>query len=317
MGSGFTIGTRSVAVMVAWSLRNIDGFKVNCITFFGCMREQVLKRENPTGGSVSRQSGAGVAGASVVRHDSRGLNAGQPKQIRLADEFKRATEILYDNDSISCLVMNVGGFQVAVQRTQSCSSAHPFAYPVNPSNPVMAPVAPPETSPLVEKNTDEAAPAVNSSVDNQSEPKSANCDKPGSPTGCASQKRQSGSAKQSPDNNTGEQTSTNDSSPSIAADDEQVDILDLIGKTKGRWVSQNEFLDSGVNANRHKFTMRTLRAGREGDSIKWSTKNPAIGRDGLGNFLERTGNCQYSYRYRYFLLHEFDKTITSQTSDGK
>ena len=107
------------------------------------------------------------------------------------------------------------------------------------------------------------------------------------------------------------------SSVNQVASTEQRDILDLLDETKGRWVSQKDFLDYSINANRHKFTLKTLQHNREGDSIKWSTKNPAIGQDGLGNFLERTGNCQYSYRYRYFLLHKFDKTITSQVPNGK
>jgi hypothetical protein len=85
------------------------------------------------------------------------------------------------------------------------------------------------------------------------------------------------------------------------------DFLDLLEKEKGRWVSQDDFLDHNINANRLKFTRRTLLKYRETRYVVWSKKNPAIGMDRVGNFLERSGNEPRNYRYRYFLLREYDK----------
>lgn len=97
----------------------------------------------------------------------------------------------------------------------------------------------------------------------------------------------------------------------------QMDVVDLIAKMKGRWVSQGEYLDKNINADRHKFTKTSLFHSRETGKVVWSIKTPMIGKDDIGNFLERTGKNRWSYKYRYFLQDEFNKTITSNISDEK
>ena len=90
-------------------------------------------------------------------------------------------------------------------------------------------------------------------------------------------------------------------------EEEQEDIADIVARLKGRWVSPRDFLDRKINANRGNFTERDLLGNREkNNTIKWSKNKPAIGRDKDGNFLERSGKNRWNYRYRYFLLKEFD-----------
>ena len=97
--------------------------------------------------------------------------------------------------------------------------------------------------------------------------------------------------------------------PKTAA--EQEDIADIVARlearTEGCWVSQDEFLDPDINANRTNFTLKTFRTWRETRYIVWSKKNPAIGMDNGGNFFTRKGKNPRNYRYRYFLLKEYDK----------
>jgi len=103
----------------------------------------------------------------------------------------------------------------------------------------------------------------------------------------------------------------------VGIESAQMDVVDLIAKMKGRWVSQGEYLDKNVNAKRHFFTRAGLRHSRETGKVTWSAKDPKVGKDNDGNFLERTGKNQWSYRYRYFLQDKLNLTIASTTSDGK
>jgi len=89
--------------------------------------------------------------------------------------------------------------------------------------------------------------------------------------------------------------------------DEQEDVLDLLEKEEGRWVSQDDFLNPDINANRTNFTLKTFRTWRETRYIVWSKKKTAIGMDNGGNFFTRKGKDPRNYRYRYFLLKEYDK----------
>ena len=191
---------KCVATIVAWITRYIGALRGK-FTYSRNMLKEKIPGKKPTGKHASSQNDTVVEIASAMRQVLREQN--------LINEFGRATEILYNNDSISCLVMNVGGYQVAVQRTQPYPSVPLFACPINSPSPVMLPIASPEAPHLVKEATDEA-----------------------------STEEQSGSAEQSSADNTGEQTSTNGISSSIAAD-EQADILDLIDETKGL-TSENE-----------------------------------------------------------------------------
>jgi len=101
-----------------------------------------------------------------------------------------------------------------------------------------------------------------------------------------------------------EQTSTDDTA-------EQEDISDILDKLNGRWVSQDDFLNFDINANRNTFTNKSFRRSRETLNLKLSKKNPTIGMDKDGRFFQRTGN-RWNYDYKYFLLQEYDKTLTSQ-----
>jgi len=100
---------------------------------------------------------------------------------------------------------------------------------------------------------------------------------------------------------------------------EQEDILDLYEKMKdqGRWVSQDDFVNKDINSNRNTYSIKTLQVYRESCNVVWLLKDQTIGRDKVGNFFKRTGNNRYNYRYRYFLLREHDKTITSNIPESK
>jgi hypothetical protein len=95
------------------------------------------------------------------------------------------------------------------------------------------------------------------------------------------------------------------------------DITKILCRLKGRWVSQKDFLDQNINAQRNKFTIITLHHQREKGCVVWSKNKPMIGRDKGGRFLERIGNNPYTYLYRYFLLYENDKTSPSHVPNGK
>jgi len=99
------------------------------------------------------------------------------------------------------------------------------------------------------------------------------------------------------------------------ADD--IDVADMVDKTKGRWVLQKEFIDPTINANRSNFATRTLKRDREEGNYVLSKKNPKVGRDAAGNFFERyKGKCRNSYRYKYILLNKHDLTMSAQVTRG-
>ena len=86
----------------------------------------------------------------------------------------------------------------------------------------------------------------------------------------------------------------------------QKDVLDRLEKLEGRWVSQNDFLDKKINANCSLTPLKTLIKCRKTGYVVWSEKKPAIGRDKVGNFLEKESQ-NGQYEYRYFLLKKYDK----------
>ena len=69
----------------------------------------------------------------------------------------------------------------------------------------------------------------------------------------------------------------------------QGDVLDLLEKLEGRWVSQKDFLNKNINANRGKCPKQLLEQYRKKGSVVWSKKNKRLGWDQGGNFLKRTG----------------------------
>jgi hypothetical protein len=91
--------------------------------------------------------------------------------------------------------------------------------------------------------------------------------------------------------------------PSSIETDEQEDIADLIDETRGRWVSQADFLNNDINVKF--YTDRDLQKARPG--IQWSKKDPLIGMDTDGRFLRSNGAKNPSaLRYEYWLLKEHD-----------
>jgi hypothetical protein len=106
-------------------------------------------------------------------------------------------------------------------------------------------------------------------------------------------------------------------------DEHDEDIGDIIAKLDGRWVVQKDFVNENINANYCKvihedsrLTSKNLEHWRHNGNVTWSKKNPAIGKDKAGQFLERTGKNKNAFRYRYFLLHEFDKQPLPKGNDG-
>jgi len=91
---------------------------------------------------------------------------------------------------------------------------------------------------------------------------------------------------------------------------EQTSIFELPDEAKGRWVELDDYLNHKINAARPKGGRKRLQHNRS--TITWSPENPVIGRDTDGNIMKRTGDNQYNYRYRYFLLHENDLTIVTR-----
>jgi hypothetical protein len=76
-------------------------------------------------------------------------------------------------------------------------------------------------------------------------------------------------------------------------DDGEEDIVDTLARLKGRWVSQKDFLDENINANHCKeilensrLSRKNLQHWRKDDDVVWSLKDPKIGRDRAGLFLE-------------------------------
>ena len=89
--------------------------------------------------------------------------------------------------------------------------------------------------------------------------------------------------------------------------DTDIDIADLADKTKWRLVSQDDFLNPGINiAIDRPFSKRTLEESRQNGKITWLDESQGIGRDADGRHLKRTGKSKHNFRYCYFLLHEFD-----------
>ena len=90
----------------------------------------------------------------------------------------------------------------------------------------------------------------------------------------------------------------------------QEDIFDLFEtkKGQGRWVSQNDFANPRINKKHYR--LNTLKTYRETRYLKKSAKDPSIGMDKKGHFLQKEDEKTTS-PYRYFLLREFDKGFTS------
>ena len=97
------------------------------------------------------------------------------------------------------------------------------------------------------------------------------------------------------------------SAPEPVAEQDEEDIADIVARSEGRWVSQDHFLDPNINSNRTNFTVKTFRTWRETRYIVQSKKNSAIWMDKGGNIFTRKGKDPRNYRYRYFLLKEFDQ----------
>lgn len=93
------------------------------------------------------------------------------------------------------------------------------------------------------------------------------------------------------------------------SEDGQEDVVDRLARIKGRWVTQEEFLNE--NINKKPPAIRSLRTQRTEKNVEMSKKNPSIGIDKAGYFFEKTTTSDKktasNTSYRYFLRREFDK----------
>ena len=87
-----------------------------------------------------------------------------------------------------------------------------------------------------------------------------------------------------------------------------IDIADSFDETKYRLVPVKDFLNHEVNSDKKRPSKSALHKARA--TITWSTKNPGLGQDTMGNFLKREGNTPQRYRYSYYLPKQHDKKLS-------